>query len=101
MNKESDGMKRPTATEIQRQVAGLRVLKPRVLRRSMFNDDHHAAIDAQVEVLEDDLTEDAIYNRSDEDAEGWPDNVRDAALAARQWLDGEYEDYPDLVDSWK
>ena len=90
-----------TAAEIKREIKDLLKMKPTVRRTSLFGDNHHDAIDAQVEVLKDDLTETEIYNRGNEDAEDWKDNVVSAATDARLWMDGEYEDYPRLVDEWK
>jgi len=51
--------------------------------------------------LEKNLSEDNIYDRADEESDYWSDNVRDAAIEARNWLDGNLTDYPDLVSSWK
>jgi hypothetical protein len=33
--------------------------------------------------------------------EDLPDSILDAMNSARNWLDGDYEDYPSLVDAWK
>jgi hypothetical protein len=92
-------MKRKPIVEIKEEIKGLVALKPTVRRTSMFGDNHHDAIDAQVEVLIHNLSEDDIYRRSDDG--DWKDNVKDAALEARAWLDGEPMDSPNLVDSWK
>ena len=92
-------MKRPTKQEIEQEIADLKEIKPRVRRTSMFGDNHHDAIDAQVTVLSERLTDDEIDERAEED--DWADNVRDEAVSAAAWMRGEYEDYPSLVDAWK
>lgn len=91
-------MRRPKQADIDAEIADLKAIKPKVRQFSMFGDNHHAAIDAQVEVLEKDPPEEEIHENAD--SEGWPDNIRDAAIEARHWLDGEFE-YPHLVDAWK
>jgi hypothetical protein len=50
------------------------------------------------------LSDDDIYERygtDGEDQEENPQNVFDAALDARRWIDGDYDDAADLVTSWK
>ena len=81
MSKEK---KKPTQAKINAVIARLKEMKPGVRRTSAFGDDHHRAINAQVEVLTQNLSEDDIYDR-------WSsvDNVKDAALEARAWIDGE------------
>lgn len=95
----------PNATQISAQIDGLMAIQPKVLRTSMFGDDHHAAIDAQIEVLQEDLDEDEIYKRwggaGEEGEEDVGQNVVNAAVDARHWLDGDFEDAPDLIESWK
>lgn len=81
-------MKKPTPEEIQSEIAKLKEMKPRVLRTSMFGDDHHANIDGQIDVLEKGLTEDEVYSEFEDS----PDNVRDGAREAAMWLEGESED---------
>jgi hypothetical protein len=90
----------PTIKEIKDQIEGLQELKPTVRQTSMFGDNHWDSIDAQVEVLTEDLSEDEIYEKND--SEEWADNVKDAAMEARRWLDGEeLDDAEDLVDQWQ
>jgi hypothetical protein len=96
-------MARPTQEEIKQEIKALTELKPRIRPTSMFGDDHHAAMDAQVDVLEHLLREAAIYRAYDPgDDEDQGRNVLDAALDARRWLDGESLDgAPTLSASWK
>jgi hypothetical protein len=77
----------------------LQLLKPNVRRRSFFGDDNHAAIDAQVAVLRDLLTGDQIHSRYEGGDLRSSNYVLDAALEARQWLEGEMDG--NLVDDWK
>lgn len=79
---------KPTPEQIETEIKTLKAMKPTVLRRSSFGDDHHRAIDAQVDVLELRKSEDDVYDEYSDDA----DNVRDAAIEACQWLEGEAED---------
>ena len=88
-----------TRKQIQAEIDKLEDIKPTVLRTSFFGDNYHDAIDAQIEVLENDMDDDDIYNN--QDSEEWAQNVVDAALEARQWRDDESE--KDFVpsESWK
>ena len=89
--------KRPNEHNIKAQITALREIKPKVLRRSAFGDDHHAAIDAQIRVLEKGMTENQAENYFDGD----PDNIQDAVRDALAWVEGRYEAAADLVESWK
>lgn len=83
--------------EITAEIEALTTMKPTVLHHSKFGDDHHAAIDAQVQVLEDGLSEDDVY---DEFPEGdFADNIRDSALDAARWAEGDSDDVPS--EQWK
>jgi hypothetical protein len=89
-------MKIPTEAEIKAEILKLTTMKPTVLMSSMFGDNHHDAIDAQIEVLEERLDSDDVYDRypsieEDED-NGYPANVRDSAIEAAMWMEGESED---------
>lgn len=80
-----------TPKQIKAEMDKLKTMKPKVLRRSMFGADHHAAIDAQVEVLTKTLHPDAVYeefpNRETTGVEeDYPSNVFEAALEAAEWL---------------
>lgn len=82
--------------QIEEEIIALEEIKPRVRRFSAFNDDHHAAIDAQIEVLRENLSEDDIFDRQDgasEDELFSADNEVDAAREAAFWRDDDdYED---------
>ena len=94
-----------TAKQIQKEIAALVAIKPRVIPHSAFGDDHHAAIDAQIEVLESGLDEGEVYDRADEEKaaeeEIWSHSVQEAAQQAVRWRAGEEKtlakDWEDLA----
>jgi hypothetical protein len=89
-----------TSKQIQAEIDKLEKMKPTVVRTSFFGDNHHDAIDAQVEVLEDlSIDDDDIYNNHDDGT--WAQNVVDAAIEARQWRDDEEEEDFVPSESWK
>lgn len=106
--------KEPTEKQIEAEIKKLTQIKSNVRKTSVFGDNHHDAIDAQIEVLRDRLTEDDVYDRfpsvedleekaihgEEVDEEGYPDNVRSEAVEAARWLAGESE-YKKLSDNWK
>jgi len=85
----------PTPERVKAEADALEAMKPRVRAHSAFGDDHRAAIDAQVTVLRLGLSSGMIEDRfsPDETADDYVDgqglNVLEAALRARDWLDGE------------
>ncbi len=83
--------------EIRAEIAALQAIKPKVLQRSMFGDDHHAAIDGQIEVLKDHLTEDQVEDIVE--SEERPSNVRDAMLQACEWANSERG--KSIAEEWK
>lgn len=94
------------AETIQAEIDTLKAMKPNVRQMSGFGDNHHDAIDAQVDVLENRTSwGDACdkYDPTDDDDintdEGRSDSVRDAACDAASWMAGENEDKPS--DGWK
>lgn len=105
---EEEGPHVPTRDEIDAEVKALKALKPKIRQTSLFGDNHHDAIDTQIRVLEEDISEDDIYTQfqeSDDEAaedEVRGENILEAALAARRWLDGEEpnDDEKTLCDGW-
>jgi len=81
-----------TPKEISAQIATLKKIKPLVPAKSVVGDDNHGAIEAQIEVLKTNMSEDDIFTRADDGITPshklWTDYVRDIAMDARQWLDG-------------
>jgi hypothetical protein len=90
--------KRPTLKDKIEEVKKLKEMKPHVLRQSIFGDDHHAAIDAQIEVIDEYMGQDDIEDRFS----GEPENVYTAAMDAAIWLEGEeIDDFTTPSESWK
>lgn len=88
-------MGKPSMKAVEDEIRLLLEIKPSVLKMSSFGDDHHAAIDAQVDVLSNDLDADEIYSTYEDDH-----NAIDNALEARDWMDGT-SDCESLVGEWK
>lgn len=84
--------------EINVEIAELTRIKPRVRRRSAFGEDHHEAIDMQLDVLRGKWSEDKIYKEAGDDTDDeFMQNILDAGLEARRWLDGQKgEDAPSV-----
>lgn len=75
---------------IQEQIAKLKEIKPNVRKTSMFGDNHHDAIDAQIDVLENKFTATRVddhygLDETNEDEER-SQNVYDSAFEAYEWL---------------
>lgn len=85
-------MKTPTTKQILAEADKLEIMKPTVRKESLFHDDHHRAIDAQVEVLRDfangegAVDEDEV--RANFEDNGDQDGVVEAAIQAFLWADG-------------
>lgn len=72
-----------TQQEIEAEKEHLREVMPTVRHFSAFGDDNRKAIQAQIDVLENDYTDDEIYDEWENDQ-----SRLDNALEARAWLDG-------------
>jgi len=81
-------MRIPTKKQIKAEAVKLSKLKPDVRSVSGFGNNNHAAIDAQIRVLKENMGEDEIYDVWG----GEVNSVRNNALEARFWMDGESED---------
>jgi hypothetical protein len=87
-----------TPDEIATEITKLKAIKPRLKRKTMFGDDLHDAVDAQIEVLEKRMGNDAIYDRWEATAnddcdmdEGRTEHALSCALDALRWLEEEEE----------
>ena len=80
--------------EIQKEIKTLEKMKPKVRQFSMFGDDHHKSIDAQIKVLKEKLDEEDVSDRF----EFAPNNVRENAEIACAWLH-EIEDWIEVPKS--
>ena len=86
-----------TQKEIDAQIKALKEIRPKVKPYSFFGDDNLAKLDAQVQVLEEDLDEYDVYEEWPEDEEEF--DIRACANLAVEWRDGESET-EDLADDW-
>ncbi len=84
----------PTQETIQAEIRTLSLLQPTIRATSAFGDDNRAAVDAQVTVLNENMSRDDIYARF-----GDTGYITDSALDARDWLDGE-SDSELLSENW-
>lgn len=87
-----------TQKEIEQQIVALKEIRPKVCPFSIFGNDNLAQLDAQVDVLENCLDNDDIYEKYDHSSTD--EEILGAALYANEWIDGNYgvdnlaEDYP-------
>lgn len=88
---------KPTPKEVKAEIAALKEMKPKVRRFTLFGGDNHAAIDAQLSVLEDELTEDEVYELRDSGE--FTEHQVEHALEAIEYLDGYCEE--GLSGDWK
>lgn len=95
VNKLRRAMKKPTTKEIKTEIERLETLRLTVRSESSFGDNHKDAIDAQIQVLEEDMSEDEVCekftNIEEAEEDGYKQNVIDAAMEAALWLSGETE----------
>lgn len=88
-----------TLDEIKAEIDKLTSLKARVPRRTLFGDDNHEAIDAQIKVLDERMDEDGVWAE-------WPEEdsadmrLRENALEAVKWLEGENDQLADDPEGW-
>ena len=89
-------MKNKTQEEINIEVKKLEEMKPNVRHFTIFGDDNHEAIDAQLDALKNDIEEDTTYDWQDD--EEFSEHACEAARQAVQWRDGEESEPPS--ESW-
>jgi hypothetical protein len=87
----------PTKDDITSEIALLTQMKPNVRESSIFGDNHHDAIDAQIEILAGRTRKSDINDLRDN--EDWTDHVADSAQEAADWMMGYTKDKPS--DEWK
>lgn len=86
-----------TKEEIDKQIAALKEIRPKIRTYSMFGTDNLAQLDAQVNVLENSLNYDDIYEEYDHS--GMDEELLSSALCALDWLNGN-TDIDDLAEDW-
>ena len=88
-----------TQEQIKKEIEALKTVQPNVRPITFFGDDNFAAIDAQIQVLEEDMDEDDIWDE-------WPEEeqdqyVRDSARHAVDWVNDEEDpDSGGLAEGW-
>ena len=88
-----------TKEQITKEIEALKTVRPKVRPTSMFGDDNLGGVDAQISVLEQDFDDDEIYDVYDRTSSS--EYILDAALVARQWMDGEEDpDCEGLACEW-
>lgn len=96
-------MKRPAERQVKSEATKLATMQPKVRHFTAFGDDNRAAISAQIEVLENDMSVEDIEDRADNEIaaeeELWTGNQKESALQARQWMDGDEKESPSK--SWQ
>ncbi|WP_423458007.1 hypothetical protein [Ottowia sp. VDI28] len=82
---------RPTFNQVADELARLKAVLPRVPKFSGFGDNNHAAIEAQIKVLEDHMSRDDVHDCFGEDAVlfDFSQNTLDCALTALDWMTGD------------
>jgi len=91
-------MQKPDIKLIKKETKALKKLKPKIRPRSVFGTDNIAQIAAQIAVLENNLDDDEICDRYDHS--GLDEEILEAALNARKWLDGD-DETETLSEDWK
>ena len=84
--------------EIENEIKALEEMKPNVRHHTIFGDDNHAAIDAQLSVLRLEIDEDDIQDAFDNDE--FTDHERSHAQDAHDWL-MEDTDEESPSEQWK
>ena len=79
-----------TKEQIEKEIKALKTVQLNVRPTSMFGDDNLGGVIAQIEVLNEYLDDDDIYERYDH--AGSSEYVLEAAQLARQWMDDEEDD---------
>lgn len=91
---------RPNDQQIAAEIAELKRIQPLVPPRTRFGDSNTDAIDAQIEVLEQRLDEQAVDDRRNFEDEDEADDAKwsiyagESAMDAARWLNGNRLDAP-------
>lgn len=86
---------KPTEDEVKAEINRLREMKPSVRGADMFGGDNRAKIAATVTALEENMSEDEIYDRwGDPDDPEVNIDLINCARDALEWKNGEDEELP-------
>jgi hypothetical protein len=86
---------KPSKKRIQEEIKKLSEMLPKVKKYSIFGDNNREAIEAQIGVLKENLSEEDIAQ-----SYGDVDYQYGCALNARNWLNGNF-DYETLSENWR
>ena len=82
-----------TPAEIATEIATLQAMKPNVRHYTLFHDDNHAAIEAQIELLQEPDPEAAFEDYAIEDGE----HAYFAVQEVIDWLRGDNDEAPSVT----
>lgn len=93
---------KPTDEEVKAEIARLKEMQPKVRHMDTFGGNNREKIDAQIDVLEESMDEDEIYERwgNDDDPDENYDIISNARYAL-EWVDGESEDGEPPSKGWE
>ncbi len=90
---------KPTDEQVAAEIKWLEENKGNIPSHTSFGDSNIAAINVQLEVLRERLTEEQVFDRAEEN--GWSDRVTENACDAAMWLTGEEPDNrPSSENNW-
>ena len=87
-----------TPEEIADELKWLKDNKGRIVKVTAFGENNHDAIDAQIEVLNEGMSEEDCYSAGED--YGWSDRELGSAVGAAQWLAGDDSRQPSAQDNW-
>lgn len=90
-------MAKRTPEEIQAELAKLKEIAPKIRPKSAFGDSNTHAVKAQIQVLEENMSLDDIYDL--ESCHFWGQHTVSAATDTRAWMDGDEETSP--TEGWE
>jgi hypothetical protein len=85
-----------TKKEIQKEIKYLKSVRPKIRPRSIFGTNNLAILDAMIDVLENNLGNNEIFDRY----EGTQEGTLIGALDARSWLDGRFDGRENPLRDW-
>jgi hypothetical protein len=84
-----------TPEEISTEITKLKGLKDSIPKKSFFGDDNHAAVDVQIQVLEQLMSNNDVYDTwGDDEIEEFDQHTLDSALEASNWLTSDRDEPP-------
>jgi hypothetical protein len=85
--------------QVLAEIEKLEALLPKLPKKNYFGEDVHEQVEAQIQVLCEDLDDDDIYAEwEDEDDYDYNRSKIDSAIAAREWATGSTDISPS--DDW-